>query len=198
MCTSVDVNSSTFGWRLSFEPQNCLWLPQKPIMGITGFIAFLSTTFICLFIRLTLVLECPACCLLEAIWTSLAWVRGLAQGRRLSTAPTFLYPIRAPLFYHLKAKGSLLIHLSVRIELPPFNHKNKKECVYWGYRGCISQVFQSKVWETHKDENFENNELYSEIRRLNKRSLNKIEVLFSNREQIGSLMKSSDTLFHPP
>lgn len=162
MCTLVDVNSSTFGQRPSFEPQNCLWLPQEPITGITGIIAFLSTIVICLLYKVNISVGIP--CLLSS--GSYLNLLGLDQrfslGQKFSTAPFFLCPIRV-LFYHLKAKGSHPIHLSARTELPPFSLRNEKEQCIDGVQWVHLISVLSKVWEWQKDTSFENDELCSDI-----------------------------------
>ena len=126
-----------------FNRKTVCGFPKSPSREYRGWLLLSVPRSFVFFIKLTLVSECPVCyCLLETIWVYLASVRGFTQGRGVSMAPMFLCPIRAPLFYHLKAKGSHSTHLFIMIELPPFSLRSKTVCVGWMHLSCFAVKFE--------------------------------------------------------
>ena len=110
-------------------------------MGITGFTAFLSTTFICLLYKADIIVGMP--CLLLSSGSHLIL---LGLGQRFSSGqkilPMSAHRIRAPLFSHLLAKGSHENHLSISIELPHSTLEMK--CVLLGAEGVPHRCFGVK------------------------------------------------------
>lgn len=92
-------------------------------MGIMGFVALLSTTFICLLYKADISVGMSCLPLSSGSHLNLLDLgQRFSSGQKTVSSTHILMSLRVPLFYHST-------HLCVRIQLPPFKLRNKNECV---------------------------------------------------------------------
>lgn len=92
-------------------------------MGITGFVASLSPTFICLLYKADMSIGMSCVLLSSGSHLNLLGLgQRLSSGQEIVSGTRILMSLRASLFYHST-------HLCVRLQFPPFKLRNKNERV---------------------------------------------------------------------